>query len=314
MTYIGVRTSKVLPELDTTYWGSSKHLPKDVSKTHTKTIIALFFTREWAVEYEIYLHNKYDVAINPMFYNKAKQTSKKFDTSGTTLGQEHAERARKLFLGRKHTEETKKKLSEAHKGKPKSEQAKASMSLAQKRYASSPDYVNVNKGKPFPEKAKQKLIESLKNSTHNKSTNNVKFTPWFITDTVNNVTWLFYNKTKVDYANELSIPHSILKSAAKRSRGKKVIHRGYFKDKIIGNIDQAKEIFIQPRIARSWYITHPNNFTEVFYCTTISEYAKEHNIKAQQISDAICASKGVKVMKGGYFKGLILGRINKDIV
>jgi hypothetical protein len=315
MTYIGVRTSKVLPELDTTYWGSSKHLPKDVSKTHTKTIIALFFTREWAVEYEIYLHNKYDVAVNPMFYNKAKQTSKKFDTSGTTLGQEHAERARKLFLGRKHTEETKKKLSEAHKGKLKSEQAKANMSLAQKRHASSPDYVNFNKGKPFPEKAKQKLIESLKNSTHNKSTNNVKFTPWFITDTVNNVTWLFYDKTKVEYAAELGIPHSTLKSAAKHSRGHIVLGEGgYFKGKIIGNIEQAKAPQPPRRIARSWFITHPNEFTEVFYDITISEYAKEHGIKPQQISDAIIASKGIKEMKGGYFKGLILGRINKDIV
>jgi hypothetical protein len=315
MTYIGVRTSKVLPELDTSYWGSSKHLPKDVSKTHIKTVLALFFTREWAVEYEVYLHNKYDVAVNPAFYNKAKQTSTKFDTTGTTLSEEHAQRMRVLNIGRKHTEEAKRKLSEAHKGKIKSPESRAKMSLAQKRYVSSPDYVNPNKGKPFSEKARVKLKETLKSCTHNKSTNNTKFSPWFITDTVNNVTWLFYDKTKVEYATELGIPHSTLRAAAKHSRGHIVLgDGGYFKGKIIGNIEQAKAPPPPRRIARSWFITHPNEFTEVFYDITISEYAKEHGIKPQQISDAITASKGIKEMKGGYFKGLILGRINKDIV
>lgn len=314
MSYIGVRSSKNLPELDTSYWGSSKHLPKDVARTHNKTVLANFFTRKDAVDYEIYLHNLYDVAVNPMFYNKAKQTSVKFDTSGIKLPPEHAERARKQFLGKKHSEETKRKLSEFHKGKTKSPEAKQSMSLAQKRLAASPNYINPNKGKQLTEEVKQKLSQSLKNSEHNKGVNNPTFTPWFITDTVNSVTWLFYTTTKEDYAKSIKTPSSTLKAAFKNSRGLRPIKSGVFKGQIIGNIAQAKEGITPKRIARSWFITYPNNYTEVFYYTTVSEYAKEKGINPQQISDAFVASKGVKPMKKGYFQGLILGRINKDIV
>lgn len=313
MSYIGVRTSKCLPEYDIHYWGSSKHLPIDVKFTHVKTVLAIFFTRKDAVSYEIYLHALYDVATNPMFYNKAKQTSTGFDTTGVALSPEHAERTRKQFLGRKHKEETKRKLSEINKGKYVSEKAKRNMSIAQKAYAASPNYVNPNKGKPLSDETKKKLSKSLVESGHSKSTNNPKFTPWFITDLEQNVTWLYYDMTKEEYAISMGIPYSTIKSAFKHCKGIKPVGSGPLANKIIGNIPNTG--YIPPiRIARSWFITYPDNYTEVFYYTSISEHAKQLGINPQSISDAIHASKGIKPMKGGYFKGLILGRINKDIV
>ena len=57
MRYIGVRSSKVSPLEDFLYWGSSRHIPSDVKKTHIKIILKEFSTRQEAVEHEILLHN-----------------------------------------------------------------------------------------------------------------------------------------------------------------------------------------------------------------------------------------------------------------
>lgn len=81
MKYIGVRSCKCHPDNDD-YWSSSRHLPKDVKITHKKRILKTHTSRKNAVEHEIFLHNKYDVGRNPEFYNRAKQTSTKYDTSG----------------------------------------------------------------------------------------------------------------------------------------------------------------------------------------------------------------------------------------
>ena len=82
--YIGCRSSKKEPTKDTNYWGSSKHLPKDVKNTHVKIIIRTFHTREEALEHEIALHLANNVASNETFYNKAIQTSSGFSTLGVT--------------------------------------------------------------------------------------------------------------------------------------------------------------------------------------------------------------------------------------
>ena len=84
--YIGVRsTSKASAELDT-YMGSSKYLKEDMKEigveNFKKEILSEWKTRKLAVEEEIRLHNKFDVAKNPLFYNRSKQTSIGFDTTG----------------------------------------------------------------------------------------------------------------------------------------------------------------------------------------------------------------------------------------
>ena len=77
--YIGVRSCNCLPEEDTKYFGS--FYDKTFFPTE-KTILFVCETRQEAAEIEIELHNFFDVAVNPQFANRSKQTSTKFDTTG----------------------------------------------------------------------------------------------------------------------------------------------------------------------------------------------------------------------------------------
>lgn len=79
--YIGVRTSSVTPKQDP-YMSSCKKVTKDYLLNCKKTILRIFDSRKEACAYEVLLHNKYDVGINPKFFNGAKQTSTKFDQTG----------------------------------------------------------------------------------------------------------------------------------------------------------------------------------------------------------------------------------------
>lgn len=127
--YIGVRsTSKSSAELDTTYQSSSKYLKEAIkaigSNNFKKEILSTWETRKIAVQEEIRLHNKFDVAKNPLFYNKAKQTSTGFDTSGTKQGTLSEATKKKISISKKGKKqkspsiETRQKISKALKGKP----------------------------------------------------------------------------------------------------------------------------------------------------------------------------------------------------
>jgi hypothetical protein len=85
--YIGVRSCNGLPENDTRYQGSSKHLPRTIQ--YRKEIIAVWPTREEAVAHEIALHDLHDVARSPRFFNKAKQKSTGFDAGAFSAGDNH---------------------------------------------------------------------------------------------------------------------------------------------------------------------------------------------------------------------------------
>ena len=87
--YIGTRSSKICPydDIGIKYFSSSKDKEfiqeqKEKPELYEYQILYGFETRMEALEYEIYLHNFYDVGKNPMFYNRAKQTSVGFDRSG----------------------------------------------------------------------------------------------------------------------------------------------------------------------------------------------------------------------------------------
>ena len=77
----------------------------------------MFSSRKDAMDFEIRLHEKFDVGINESFYNRAKALSNGFDRSGI---QPHN-------YGNKHSEITKQKMSDAHKGIKKSEETKLKM-------------------------------------------------------------------------------------------------------------------------------------------------------------------------------------------
>ena len=93
--YYGKRSSYIEPKLDLgfRYFSSSRDdqfiLDQKINPSHYRyKVIRLFKRVQEATIYEIKLHNLFDVGRNPRFYNKAKQTSTKFDTSGTIRSQE----------------------------------------------------------------------------------------------------------------------------------------------------------------------------------------------------------------------------------
>ena len=217
MRYIGVRSSKVSPLEDFLYWGSSRHIPSDVKKTHIKIILKEFSTRQEAVEHEILLHNLNDVAKSPFFYNKAKQTSTGFDTSGIKLSEETKAKLSALLKGRTFSENTRKQMSESHK-----------------ILASKPDYVNPRQGVTLNDTLKQKISLRVKELECNKGTNNNKFVPWFISYPT--VTHLFYGITKKDKALQEGLSKGTYQNLCSRSKGIRTISKGKFKDCIVGDI------------------------------------------------------------------------------
>ena len=91
--YIGVRSCNCLPEEDTKYFGSFS----DKSfKPTGKTILFVCETRKEVVEIEIELHGFFDVAVNPQFANRSKQTSTKFDTTSVIAGPLTKEHRKKI--------------------------------------------------------------------------------------------------------------------------------------------------------------------------------------------------------------------------
>ena len=87
--YYGCRTTKLEPkdDLGSKYFSSAKDMSfikdqKENPHNYKYKIIKIFSTREEAINLEIRLHSKFNVGINPKFYNQAKQTTIKRDTTG----------------------------------------------------------------------------------------------------------------------------------------------------------------------------------------------------------------------------------------
>lgn len=176
--YIGVRSCLGHPNEDE-YSSSSNIILESISngRKFEKTILALWKTRQEALQHEILLHEIFDVAKNPNFYNKAKQTSTKFQCS--TLGRKHSPETIKLFqkqksgknnpnygkrgpdsaaYGHRHTDEQKTKMKHFGEkngmyGKNHSEESKTLMreKIPDRSGKNNPFY-----GKKHKEKAKRK--------------------------------------------------------------------------------------------------------------------------------------------------------------
>lgn len=67
--YIGMRSSSVPPEEDTSYMGSSRVIPKEETNGAIKFILGNHSTRLEALEEEVRLHRLHDVRHNDQFYN-----------------------------------------------------------------------------------------------------------------------------------------------------------------------------------------------------------------------------------------------------
>lgn len=99
---------------DDKYMGSSKHMTKKEKTSCSKIVLKIFTNREDAVAYEIEMHDKFDVAVNPQFWNRAKQTATGFDRAGVKVSEELLD---KYYRGKKFSEEHRKNLSAASKGR-----------------------------------------------------------------------------------------------------------------------------------------------------------------------------------------------------
>lgn len=163
--YYGYRSSNTTPSLDIgiKYFSSSRD--KDFIKDQLQNpqnykyvIVSVFNNREDAHNLEIKLHARFNVGVNPSFYNKAKATSSKFSITGTVL-----------------SEETKKKMSESHKGKIHTQETRDKISIANKGTLHDDDFRDAIKmrmqgntycaGKSHTNASKLKMSESLKGKT-----------------------------------------------------------------------------------------------------------------------------------------------------
>jgi hypothetical protein len=133
MQYIGVRSCNCLPENDSGYMGSSKILGEAMKvepEPFTKIIIDTFPAREIANSNEQWLHETYDVARNPLFYNQMNAPLG-FDHTGKHHSKETKEKMSVSKNGKTLSPETRKKISEAKKGKAFSPEHKKNISAAQ---------------------------------------------------------------------------------------------------------------------------------------------------------------------------------------
>jgi hypothetical protein len=103
--YIGVRSCECNVG-DDEYMSSSKYVKEAIEKygkeQFNKIILKRFDSRRDAMDYEIQLHEEFNVTGSNFFFNKAKQKTNGFACGPGELNP---------FYGRKHTDEYKKKLS-----------------------------------------------------------------------------------------------------------------------------------------------------------------------------------------------------------
>lgn len=169
MFYVGKRSSKVPPLQDSKYKSSSKYVPKEKC---IKLILKEFKTSEEALRHEILLHEKLNIASNPSYYNRSKQTSTGFDTTGVSF-------TRDSSVG--------KNISEAKKGKvPK-------WSVEGKKI------ILNNLKNAHTEEAKAKRLKTLALNPNVRGISSCKFSPWYISTST--ITYLFVDITK----KELSV-------------------------------------------------------------------------------------------------------------
>jgi len=118
--YIGLR-SCVGPAEDDPYMGSShdkkfKKLLSDKPKIFTKIIIGLWPSRNLAAAHEIWLHGYYNVATNPLYYNKCNAIGSGFSMLGVKTSPETKLKQSLSSIGQERSAEYRKNISKAKIG------------------------------------------------------------------------------------------------------------------------------------------------------------------------------------------------------
>jgi len=143
--YIGCRTCKCLPEEDK-YLGS--YHDETFNPSH-KIILETFSTRKEALQSEVNLHKFYQVDKNPHFANKARQKTTGFYYAEKKFGDDNP------FYGRKHSKETREKLSKSSKGRPRV-----------KKYGEDNHFYGKNHSPETIELIRQKTLEQFRTLGH----------------------------------------------------------------------------------------------------------------------------------------------------
>ena len=168
--YIGSRGCKCLPEEDFKYYGSFRD--KNFNPTQ-KIILGVYESRKDAYEAEILLHEFYDVARNPHFANRCKQTSTKFSMSGVKLSEETKRKMGASRKGRKHSKITKQKMKNSAIGKKLKEETKNKIKNSKLGKKTKPhtqesiEKMRLSKlGRKRTEEEKKKIKEGCKNKIY----------------------------------------------------------------------------------------------------------------------------------------------------
>lgn len=186
MYYYGVHSCNCLPKEDIgiKYFSSSKNKEfikdqKENPQDYKYKIIKIFDSRKEAIEHEIFLHNKFNVGINESFYNKAKQTSTDYDTTGKASVKDkdgniflvNVDDPRYL-LG---------KLVGVSKGNKMSEEFCQKMSNAKKGYIPSNEHRRKLSEALIGKKKSPEHCLSISLGTDNKGKNHPRFKGYYIT-------------------------------------------------------------------------------------------------------------------------------------
>jgi hypothetical protein len=185
--YIGSRGCKCLPEEDFKYYGS---FWDKTFKPTQKIILAEFDNRRDAYDAEVVLHKFYDVVNNPHFANQSRALTSGFTTEGRVApnrGKKASEETRRKIgaasKGRKHTEEYKKKKSLENIGEKNpmyggthTQEAREKIGAAQRGKTISEEHrqriIEANKGKTLSEEHKKKISSWERDETYRKNLSN----------------------------------------------------------------------------------------------------------------------------------------------
>jgi hypothetical protein len=172
--YYGKRSSNVEPirDLGQKYFSSStnKHFIRDQKENPNNyyyKVVAIFSTPEDALLREITLHAKFNVGVNPSFYNKARQTSINFDVTGIEKSDTWKQNHSVIMSSKTLSQDHKNKISGALKGKKLSKtrrgvKRKNSHPLSEEHRRKISESLKGRKRPQFTEEHKRKLSESAK--------------------------------------------------------------------------------------------------------------------------------------------------------
>lgn len=121
-------------------------------------IVGIFNNKTDAINLEIRLHNKFDVGVNQSFYNKAKQKSVGFDTTGTKINKNIiAKRTESLRLKRADPNYVDPRI-----GRKRSPESVANQKATIKKKIASGEWILHGVGKSQSQESIEKFKQSLK--------------------------------------------------------------------------------------------------------------------------------------------------------